>query len=79
MLLFSMLAMAAQAASAPQPSTRQDAPRETKVMCRMVHEAASRIPIRVCKTVADWELMERETQDSLRSSRNQRTTGGPTG
>jgi hypothetical protein len=75
MILVSMLLMAAQVA--PDSATAAKGA-EDKVMCRMIQEAYSRIPARVCRKTSEWERMERETQDDLRSSRHQRTTGGPT-
>jgi hypothetical protein len=76
MLLFSMLLMAAQAA--PAAPTATTAAAEDRVMCRMIQEAYSRIPSRVCRKQSEWDRAERETQAEMRSSRHQRTTGGPT-
>jgi hypothetical protein len=75
MILISMVLMAAQAA--PVPATAAKAA-EDKVICRMIQEAYSRIPSRQCRRQSEWDRMERETQDDLRSSRHQRTTGAPT-
>ena len=45
------------------------------VTCKLVWQVQSRIPDRVCRTVADWERYEKDAQDSWRSSRNSRTRG----
>ena len=71
--LFSLLLMAAQVASG-QPAA---AGPEDKVMCRTVQEPQSRIPNRICRKQSEWDRSERETQEELRSSRHQRTTGNP--
>lgn len=46
-----------------------------KVLCKQIWEAGSRIPIRICRTAADWERMAKENQDDWKSSRNSRTVG----
>jgi len=46
-----------------------------KVVCRQVWEAGSRVPIRICRTEAEWERMAKETQDDWRGSRNSRKVG----
>ena len=74
MLLISMLLMAAQVAPA-SPTAAKD---PEKVMCKTVQLPHSRIPERVCLKTSEWERREKETQDDLRSSRHQRTSGGPT-
>ena len=71
--LISLLLMAAQIAPAQAAPT----PTQDKIMCRTIQEPQSRIPSRICRKQSEWQQMERETQDELRSSRNQRTTGGP--
>ena len=75
MIFISMLLMAAHVA--PEPATAAKGA-EDKVMCRMIQEAYSRIPSRMCRKQSVWDRMERETQDEMRSSRHQRTTGAPT-
>ena len=75
MMLITVLLLAAQVAPA-SPTAAKD---PEKVMCRMVQEAHSRIPERVCLKTSEWERREKETQDDLRSSRHRRTSGGPTG
>jgi hypothetical protein len=44
-----------------------------KVECRMIQEATSRIPNRVCRLSREWELLAQDAQEDLRSSRNQRS------
>lgn len=72
MIVVSMLLAGAQAAPVAQPA----APAVDKVMCRMIQEPNSRIPLRICRKKSEWEQIEREVQESLRSSRNQRTSEG---
>ena len=43
-----------------------------KVTCKLVWQAHSRVPDRVCRTDADWARYEKDAQDSWRSSRNSR-------
>ncbi len=69
MFLISMLLMLAQVA----PGLPTNSPNEDKIMCKMIQETYSRIPSRICRKNSEWERMARETQDDLRSSRNQRT------
>lgn len=71
MLLLSMLLVSAQSLPVSQSAT----PAEDKVMCRLMQEPSSRIPLRVCRKNSEWEQMEREVQEELRSSRNNRTSG----
>lgn len=68
MILISMILMA-QAAPAPATVTK---PAEDKVMCRMIQEAYSRIPSRICRKRSEWDRMAKETEDDIRSSRNDR-------
>ena len=49
-----------------------------KVVCRQIWEVISRIPTRVCRTEAEWNRLEKETQDDWRNSRNSRTVGSNT-
>ena len=74
-MLISILLIAAQAVPVSTPAAKDP----NKVMCRMIQEVHSRIPERVCLKTSEWERREKETQDDLRSSRHQRTTGGPAG
>lgn len=81
MISLSLLALLTPAAAAWAPasaSTNRPAPiylmahEEGKVVCRRVTEAHSRIPVRVCRTELQWEVMARENQEDLRSSRHKR-------
>ena len=66
-----MLAQAAApAAAAPPPAQGQPT---AKVECRMVQEAGSRIPSKVCRLDKEWELLSKDAQDDMRSSRNSRS------
>ena len=68
-MLVSVLLLAAQVA----PSQPAAAPAEDKRMCRIIQEAHSRIGTRVCRKQSEWDQLERDTQEDLRASRNQRT------
>ena len=67
------LAMLVQTVPAAQPAVAPAA--EDKVLCRMIQEPQSRIPSRICRKKSEWAQIEKDTQDALRSSRNQRTGG----
>ncbi len=59
--------------SAPAANTPKSPPDEgDKVVCRLITEAGSRIPFRVCRTKADWDRMAKENQDDWANSRNSR-------
>lgn len=47
-----------------------------KVVCKLITEADSRIPVRLCRTEAQWEEMAKANQDDIRSSRNSRIACG---
>lgn len=68
-----ILIAAAQAATqaAPQAATATE-PKADKQVCRLEHEVYSRIPRRICRPQSEWEQMAKETEDDLRSSRNDR-------
>lgn len=81
MIALSLLALLTPAAAASAPasfSPGRPAPiylmanEEGKIVCRRVSEAHSRIPVRVCRTELQWEVMARENQEDLRSSRHKR-------
>ena len=81
MIGLSLLALLAPAAAASAPASPPPAkPRtvylmakeEGKVVCRLITEAHSRIPSRICRTELQWEEIARENQEDLRSSRHKR-------
>lgn len=61
-------------ASTPAANNSKNAPADDgdKVVCRLITEAGSRIPFRVCRTKADWDRMAKENQDDWTNSRNSR-------
>jgi hypothetical protein len=72
-----ILANAAAAAPAAQPtsaSANGQAP-TAKVECRMVQEPGSRIPTKICRLDKEWDLLAKDVQDDLASSRNGRGVG----
>ena len=60
--------------SAPATNSPKNTPNDDgdKVVCRLITEAGSRIPFRVCRTKADWDRMAKENQDDWANSRNSR-------
>ena len=75
MMILAALVLA-QAATVPPskpapPSAHGQLP-TAKVECRMITEAGSRIPFRVCRLDKEWELLAKDAQDDVRSSRNGR-------
>lgn len=67
-MLFALAAGPSANAPAKQPEVMGD----PKVVCRLVTEPGSRIPLRVCRTQGDWDRMAKENQDDWRNSRNSR-------
>jgi len=55
-------------------SPKQQPPKNDgdKVVCRLITEAGSRIPFRVCRTQAEWDNMAKQNQDDWTNSRNSR-------
>ena len=70
MLITLMLAQAATPAPNQHASSPTPAQPTAKVECRMIMEAGSRIPTRVCRLDKEWELLARDAQDDINSSRN---------
>lgn len=72
MLLSAVLLAQATAtpASTPAPGTKTNLAPTAKVECRMVAEAGTRIPSRVCRLDKEWELLAKDAQDDMRTSRN---------
>lgn len=46
-----------------------------KVVCMLTIQAGSRIPIRICRTQAEWERISKENQQDLASARNTQGRG----
>ena len=67
-----MLAQAAAAAPATPAESKRQTP-IAKVECRMVQEAGSRIPTKVCRLDKEWELLSKDAQDDVKRSANQRS------
>ena len=63
----------------PVPASVQSQLPTAKVECRMVMEAGSRIPFRVCRLDKEWELLAKDAQDDIRSSRNGRGVADSSG
>jgi hypothetical protein len=49
-----------------------------RVICRFEQQLTSRIPLRVCRTTAQWAQVERETQADLREAAKKRNSGDRT-
>ena len=75
MLGFSLFLVFAQTATAAPAVSSKPVAAEDKVVCKLVTEGESRIPLRVCRTKAQWDEMADENQRDVRSSRNQRSCG----
>jgi hypothetical protein len=71
-LVVALALVATPATSPPKPGQNDG---DQKIVCRLTTEAGSRIPIRICRTAAEWERMAKENQDDWTSSRNSRTVG----
>lgn len=63
------------------PPTKAIAPAASlggKVVCRNdEQDSGSRIPIRICRTQAEWDNIYKQTQEDMRNSRNDRTLPPP--
>lgn len=68
-LMFAQAA-AATPASAPTAGTTTEMAPTAKVECRMVAEAGTRIPSRICRLDKEWELLAKDAQEDMRTSRN---------
>lgn len=73
-IALTMLAQAAAGTPATPPSAKAELPR-AKVECRMIEDTGSRIATKVCRLDKEWELLAKDAQDDLRTSRNRRTAG----
>ena len=75
MMLVSLLLLAGASAAQPHAAPAKGQVPTDKVVCKMVLEPGSRIPIRVCRLGQEWELLAKDVQDDVRGSRNQRVIG----
>jgi hypothetical protein len=76
--LFVILA-AASAVPAAQPADASAKPAES-IICRFESEGTSRIPIRICRTQAEWDAITKANRDDLEHARNNAKNvpfGGP--
>ena len=70
-MLITALMIAQAATAAPAAPVQANGPTPTaKVECRMIQETGSRIPTKVCRLDKEWELLAKDAQDDLRTSRN---------
>jgi hypothetical protein len=78
MVLTTLFILAAAQATAQSVPAAANAPAPTaKIECRMVQEPGSRIPTRICRLEKEWELLAKDVQDDLKSSRNSRQGAAP--
>jgi hypothetical protein len=56
----------------PTSETNKASSPDEKVVCRSELVLDSRIPIRVCRTQAEWDDQVKQTQEDLNNSRNDR-------
>ena len=68
-LIFAQAAAAASNAIPAVGSTTAQTP-TAKVECRMIAEAGTRIPARICRLDKEWELLAKDAQEDMRTSRN---------
>ena len=82
--LFTVLALAVAVsfsggAYASETADAKQSKAKSKKVCKRVRVTGSRIRERVCRTQRDWDLLERESQETLdrqREAVNQNVTGG---
>jgi hypothetical protein len=65
-----ILAQAATAAPATPPAATPGQKPTAKIECRAVMETGSRIPTKVCRLDKEWDLLAKDAQDDMRTSRN---------
>ena len=73
MFISLFMLVAAQAAVAPGTLTAKA--KIDKVSCRIEYQASSRIPNRVCLPKSEWDRIEKQNEEDLASSRNDRASG----
>lgn len=61
MMLLTMMALIAQSPNS-LPKQQLYTADGQKVVCRLVHEAHSRIPSRICRTEAEWVRIAKENE-----------------
>ena len=74
-----LLAQMASAPSAlPTTTTAAAAPPKDKLICHMEDIGQTRIAQRICHNKAQWDQIERETEDDVSANKNkQNDTGNP--
>ena len=73
-----LIAQAATAAGPPSPAASAVAAPKEKLVCHLENVGQSRIAQRICHTKAEWDQIERETEDDVQSNKNrQNDTGNP--
>jgi hypothetical protein len=71
-----MLITAMILAQATSAAPAQGQAPTAKVECRLITEAGSRIPTKVCRLDKEWELLAKDMQDDLNRSSNRRSNPG---
>jgi hypothetical protein len=64
-----VIAIAAAAGPSAQPANPPARPADS-VICRFETEGTSRIPIRICRTQAEWDAISKQNRDDLEHTRN---------
>ena len=76
MLITAMILVQATSAAATAPAPAQGQTPTAKVECRLITEAGSRIPTKICRLDKEWELLAKDVQDDLNRSSNRRSNPG---
>jgi len=71
LLAQAVAAPAAVSAQAPAPPSDQE-----KLICHSELVGASRIAQRICRTKAEWDRIERQSEDEFRTSMNKQNNPG---
>jgi len=70
--------MAIAPSALPTTTTAAAAPPKDKLICHMEDIGQTRIAQRICHTKAQWDQIERETEDDVSANKNkQNDTGNP--
>ena len=77
-MFIGLLMLSAAPVAQPMPAKGQTP--TAKIECRMIQEPGSRIPTKICRLDKEWDLLAKDAQDSVNTSRN-KTIGAnsPTG